>query len=49
MAKVAQLADENQEQEVPSQDTVHPDQGSDLPARVQTDGIEMAVQDPPST
>ena len=49
MAKVAQLAGEDQEQKVPSQDAAHPDQRSNLPIGVQTDGTKKTVQDPPST
>ena len=47
MAKATQLADGDQEEEVPSQDVAHPDQKDNIPTRIQSEGTEKATQDPP--
>ena len=48
MAKATQLADVDQEVEVPSQDAAYLDQEAGTTMGVQLDGTEGAVQDPPT-
>ena len=47
MARVAQLIDGDQEEEVPPQDAAHPGQGAGIAVGVQLDGAKEAVQNPP--
>ena len=47
MVKAAQLADGDQEAEVPPQDAAHPGQGVGITVGVQLDGSEGVVQNPP--
>ena len=46
MAKATQLADGDQEAEVPPQDAVQPDQEAGIAVGALLDGAEGAIQDP---